>query len=125
MIKYRVGHRKDGCKTISAYDGKNKIGWIGACQSLRYLEVQKVHVVETHRRQKIATALYEHAARLACEIGKPLASYSWQRNETSDAFWQKQRRLGRAVEEPNERNLSVISCPVSSLAGPRWRRRKP
>jgi len=122
MIKYRVGHRKDGCKTVFAYEGTTRVGWLGACQSLHYLEVQKVHVLESHRRQKIATALYEHAARLACEIGKSLASYSWQRNEASDEFWQKQRRLGRAVVDPERSKLLVISCPVSSLTGQRRRK---
>ena len=122
-FKYRATRHKDGCRVVFAYDGKNKVGWIGACPSLHYLEVQKVHVVESHRRQKLGTALYTQLARTACEAGTPLASYSWQRNSVSESFWQKQLKLGRAYVDAKEPALAVIKCPVPVLTGPRGRPR--
>lgn len=120
-IRYRATTRKDGCRVIFAYDGAAKIGWIGACPSQRYLEVQKTHVVESHRRQKLGTALYTRLAQIGCANGTPLASYSWQRNAMSESFWQKQLRLGRAYTDPEQPKLAVIRCPVPSLTGRRRR----
>ena len=133
-LRLLVKHRKDGCITAFAYDGRTKVGHIGACQSLHHLEVQKVHVVESHRRQKVGTALYTALAEVGCAMGKPLASAPWQRNRLSEAFWEKQLRLGRAVrvykeppgaqpDEMRESSLTVIQCPLTSLAGRPGRRR--
>jgi hypothetical protein len=116
-FRYRAIRHKDGCRVVFAYDGKDKVGWIGACPSLRYLEVQKVHVVESHRHQKLGTSLYTQLAQAACEAGTPLASYSWQRNPASEGFWQKQLKLGRAYVDTKEPALAVIKCPVPVLTG--------
>jgi GNAT superfamily N-acetyltransferase len=120
---FRATKRKDGCRVVFAYTGREKIGWIGACPSSRYLEVQKTHVVENYRRQKIGTALYTKLAQIACDAGTPLASYGWQRNASSEAFWQKQLRLGRAYVDPAEPKLTVIKCPVTTLERRRRKRR--
>src|SRR5512135_3706797 len=116
-ITYRATKRKDGCRVVFAYDGKEKVGWIGACPSSRHLEVQKVHVIESHRGQRIATTLYTKLAQTACELGTPLASYSWQRNASSEGFWQKQLKLGRAYVDAAEPKLAAIRCPVPPLTG--------
>lgn len=119
MIKFRSTKRKDGCRVVFAYDDRKKVAWIGACQSTRYLEVQKVYVVEAYRRQGLATQLYTKMAEVACAIDRPLASAAWQRNYMSDPFWKKQIARGRATVD---RDMTIINCPITSLDGSRRRR---
>jgi hypothetical protein len=119
VITYRAHKRKDGCRTVFAYDGKQKVGHIGACPSLHYLEVAAINVLGSHQRQKIGTGLYTKLAEIACADGRPLASARFQRNNLSDSFWQKQVRLGRAAPVENKPGLVAIKCPVPSLAGRR------
>jgi len=118
-LRFRTGRRKDGCRTVTAYIDGQKVGHIGGCQSSQHLEVLKVHVVEGRRREKIGTRLYEEMGKLACALGKPLASSAFQRNASSDEFWEKQIRLGRGEKIGG---MSVLHCPITSLG--RFTRRR-
>jgi len=119
-IAIRSHKRKDGCATAFAYAGREKVGAIGACPLGDRLHISSVEVLESYRRQGIATALYEALARRACSDRLRLASYSWERNRLSSAFWDKQVAKGRAVVE-RDYTVLVDTCGVASLAGPRKR----
>ena len=117
-IKLRSHKRKDGCVTAFAYAGREKVGAIGACPLGDRLHIASVDVLEAHRRQGVATALYEELAKRACADRLRLASFAWERNRLSSAFWDKQAAKGRAVVE-RDYTVLVDTCGATSLAGRR------
>lgn len=95
-----------------------------------FMRVKFVQTRGTFQRRKVATRLYEAAAKLACErYGLPLAS-DVTRYAGSEGFWSKQRRLGRAsCYKPNALRETedwcmryILPCPPpKSLEGSRRR----
>ena len=84
-------------------------------------QVTNVHVDDAHRRQGIATKLYEAAAREACRRRGRLASTDRNPGAYSHDFWAKQERKGRATRV--RKNYVITDCPPPALDGPRSRRR--
>jgi GNAT superfamily N-acetyltransferase len=87
-----------------------------------YFFVGDIAVHPEFRRLKIATRIYEEAAKEACKRGLPLASY-YRSGHRSQAFWEKQIRKGRAKAVSDTRGrasvgrglqpapLYVLPCP--------------
>jgi GNAT superfamily N-acetyltransferase len=88
--------------------------------------VAGVNVLESFRRQGLATKLYEAAAQEACRRRAPLASYE-RIGDMSRHFWDKQMRKGRAVilskrggyERGEKAPIFSLTCPATSLKGSR------
>lgn len=79
------------------YGSKRRVGYMLALLEPYGLVVQQIEVDRGERRQGIATAVYETAARDACEnFGVPLHSDVY-RTAASQMFWEKQQARGRAV----------------------------
>ena len=117
---------------IAAYDGWVRLGSIEVARAEygidRPLSVSYVEVTPQHRRQGIATYLYEAAAQFACErYGLPLSS-GFIREEEADAFWRKQVARGRAQYREYPGVLAdyyTLTCPPPETLrnNPRRRRR--
>ena len=125
-MNYRGRWNKHGCFKVGAYDGRVRVGEIDGCEAYkggeRVAQVRFVKVKVSHRRRRIGTRLYEHAADLACERGMPLASApSWQRNRLSSGFWDKQRDKGRVIDMGD--GVFVLRQTCGANLGRRPRRR--
>lgn len=84
-----------------------------------------VRFIESYgtRGSRAGTRLYEHAARLSCDlVGGPLASDDdGNRSTSAEAFWKKQVAKGRAEKIEHR---YALTCPApKSLEGLRRRRR--
>lgn len=122
-IPYKDGSRPKTIKNvcgnlISAYDERRQIvritGLVVGSEAQRGI-----------LGLKVATALYERAAKDACSKYKvPLAS-DVSRSDRAQSFWEKQVAKGRATWKKFEQdadfdNRAVLSCPApKSLAGKR------
>lgn len=108
------GERKGG---IGLYKAKR-------CGRTLWL-VQNLFLVESMRRRRIGTALYEHAAREACRRRAALGSDD-RVSAMSRGFWRKQKEKGRAellcvpkgARDLDSGAVYALSCPPPpSLAG--------
>ena len=133
MTRRFVTERREGAFAITLMEGRSSVARLGAIRggagALRdgpaVMRVARIDVVPGSRRQGVATALYERAARLACrEHCAPLAS-DFSRTPASDTFWRKQYVKRRATcyrRREQHCEQYVFACPApASLAG---RRRK-
>ncbi len=88
--------------------------------------VKSVFVAATHRRQGVATKLYEAAAQAVCKRRGHLASTNRSDGAYSHDFWAKQEMKGRAVRVRRRYGMPpayvLRDCPAPTLARPQRRR---
>lgn len=118
--------RSDDEDDVGGYLTNGVCARIKLKEEAKFVRVQQTAVAENMRRQKLGTAMYEAAARLACkEFGKPLAS-DFDRSVSASGFWRKQLMKGRAkLDHAGRGSFFKLACPApESLAGASKRRRR-
>ena len=80
---------------IEAFDGKERVGWLIASVAFTYVELDRIEVVPTHRRQGIAIELYKLASATSCKrFKKSLVSYDYARSPEASTVWERLKDHG-------------------------------
>lgn len=122
MIEYLVRHAGDKIQ-VSAYEATRLVGRVEVIKGVSFPFVGSADVERSYRRKRLATRLYEMAARLVCERWEQPLRSGLVRSPEADAFWRKQYVKGRAScmewrpwpgEDPNRKWCGrwELSCPA-------------